>query len=514
MLRAQEHPFVPGDAVLASHFSTSPVAAPSAARLARRYCPGVRGRAIALWGRSEGKGRVKDSDSFDPRRWGASPAAPPAPGELSFDPRSWAAPAKPAMPVAPARGRNDGRAPLAAAASLAILAAGALAAWSARPPAPVARRPSVVAAPMAVDIAPTRRVLTVASPAEIAPSLIAAGVVAIDAHAVGARATVALGKAAGDVRLVFDMTGVAPRARLNFAEATHPDGSGLALTRSGEAFTAQSYAAALTERLVVVRGKLDAQSFYSSAVAAGVNDTLIAEFANAFSFDFDLQREVKPGDGLEAGYEQRFNAGGETVGAPVLVYASLATPAKARALYRFTRPGDKAPGWFDAAGRSTRRALMRTPIDGARITSPFGMREHPILGFMKMHKGTDFAAPTGTPIFAAGDATVEFAGPKGPNGNFVKLRHDNGWETLYLHMNRIWPTVATGARVSQGQQIGEVGTTGRSTGPHLHYEVHVSGEPVDPLGIDTGSGVALNGSALAAFKQARAKVDAARGETG
>ena len=463
-------------------------------------------------------GDSDDRNSFDPRRWRAT--EPAAVADPSFDPRSWATPPRPPAlppspspkPAQPSRARSGGREVAPFGLSAAIVAIGALAAWSARPPAHVRPAPAAVAsAPAGADKVPTRRTLTLSSPTEIGGSLIAAGIAPTDAQTASARATAALGTAPGDVRLVFDMTGVAPHAQLAFAEVTHPDGSGLALTRAEDGFTAKAYAAALTERLVVVHGKLDAQNFYSSAVAAGINDTLISDFVNAFTFDFDLQREVAPGDAIEAGYEQRFNANGEAVGVPVLVYASLATPAKARALYRFTPPGRKTPGWFDAAGHSTRRALMRTPIDGARITSPFGMREHPILGFMKMHKGTDFAAPVGTPIYASGDATVEFSGPKGPNGNFVKLRHDNGWETLYLHMNRIWPAVTAGVRVAQGQQIGEVGTTGRSTGPHLHYEVHVAGEPVDPLGIDTGTGVALSGPALAAFKQTRAKVDAARG---
>jgi len=156
---------------------------------------------------------------------------------------------------------------------------------------------------------------------------------------------------------------------------------------------------------------------------------------------------------------------------------------------------------------------MRTPVDSARITSRFGMREHPILGYQKMHRGTDFAAPTGTPIFASGSAVVEFSGPKGANGNFVRLRHDNGWETLYLHMNRILPGVTAGAHVSQGQQIGEVGTTGRSTGPHLHYEVHIDGQPVDPMTIPTGTGQSLSGKGLTAFRKERDRIDQQRAAT-
>jgi murein DD-endopeptidase MepM/ murein hydrolase activator NlpD len=153
---------------------------------------------------------------------------------------------------------------------------------------------------------------------------------------------------------------------------------------------------------------------------------------------------------------------------------------------------------------------MRTPVDGARVSSSFGFRTHPILGYQKLHRGVDFAAPTGTPIYAAGAATIEFAGPKGANGNFVALRHDNGWRTLYLHMNAFGPGITTGARVSQGQQVGEVGTTGRSTGPHLHYEVHIDGEPVDPMTIQVGEGRSLSGPLLAAFVEARNRIDQVR----
>lgn len=262
-----------------------------------------------------------------------------------------------------------------------------------------------------------------------------------------------------------------------------------------------------------MRGELDGESFYSSAVAAGVSDVLVGPFANAFRYDFDIQREVAPGDIFEAGFEERVNADGEPVGAPRLVYASLATAAKTRALYLYQLPGDAEAEWFDSSGRSSRRALMRTPVDAARISSGFGMRGHPILGFRKMHRGTDFAAPTGTPIFAAGDATVSFAGMKGANGNFVRLRHDNGWETLYLHMNRIAPAIIPGSRVAQGMQIGEVGTTGRSTGPHLHYEVHIDGQAVDPMSIETGGGRSIPTAAMVGFRKIRDAIDAKRAET-
>lgn len=372
----------------------------------------------------------------------------------------------------------------------------------------------------AVALATSRRILTVAGADAIRPSLVAAGVDAAEADAAARRARGPLGPGSDDVRLVFDIDG----GHLVRLDATREDGAGIALARGGGGgggFTQQTLSAHLVRRLTIVRGELDARDFYSAAVAAGINDTLVSDFANAFAFDFDLQREVAPGDIFEAGFEQRYNAAGNPVGVPVLVYASLETAAKSRALYRFEPPGKKGvaadgqaatgPKWYDANGRSTVRTLMRTPIDGARISSPFGMREHPVLGFMKLHRGTDFAAPTGTPIFASGDAVVEFAGLKGPNGNFVKLRHDNGWETLYLHMNRILPGIIAGARVVQGRQIGEVGTTGRSTGPHLHYEVHIDGQPTDPLALQMGkSSEALTGAALKAFDALRDRVDARR----
>ncbi|HMP55014.1 MAG TPA: M23 family metallopeptidase [Novosphingobium sp.] len=155
---------------------------------------------------------------------------------------------------------------------------------------------------------------------------------------------------------------------------------------------------------------------------------------------------------------------------------------------------------------------MRTPVDGARISSKFGMRFHPVLKYNRLHGGTDFAAPIGTPIYAAADAVVEFAAMKGANGNLTILRHDNGWRTYYLHQNVFSPGIAPGVRVNQGQHIGDVGTTGRSTGPHLHYEVHIDGERVDPLSIKTDDAERkrLEGPALDAFMRERDRIDQAR----
>ncbi|MEG3088579.1 M23 family metallopeptidase [Sphingomonas sp. PB4P5] len=464
----------------------------------------------------------RDGPSFDPRHWNAPPSGAASPTDsASFDPHSWIAPpAPPPPPPAPPAPKppRDRRPLLAAASSLAILVTGGIAAFVSRPTTPPVATAAAAPAAMpsgATDASTSQRTLILSGAADIAPSLGASGIAADEAIRAGRQAAAALGAGTGDIRLIFDMVGKPGAATLARLEATHDDGSGLTLIRAADGrFTEQRQAAHLVTKLEVVRGELDAESFYSSAVAAGINDNLVGDFANAFVFDFDMQREVAPGDIFEAGFQQRYNAAGDPVGLPVLVYAALNTATKSRALYRFSQAGDKKPGWYDSNGRSTVRTLMRTPIDGARISSQFGFREHPVLGFVKMHKGTDFAAPTGTPIFASGDAIVDFAGPKGANGNFVRLRHDNGWQTLYLHMNRIWPGIAPGVRVTQGEQIGEVGTTGRSTGPHLHYEVHIDGQPVNPLSIETGSGGrTLTGTALEDFRRLRDKIDARRADS-
>jgi murein DD-endopeptidase MepM/ murein hydrolase activator NlpD len=454
-------------------------------------------------------GSDSDSPSFDPRTWIQAPAAqPPSPPTTSRPARS---------PSPPARnGSSEGSGGktryLALGSGVAIALLGAVTAWSARPanPKPVATTSRPEPKPV---VAPGGKSSTIVVPgvADLASNLLAASFTRADAEAVARRAATALGAQAGEIRVSFDYRTTAEGLQLEQLTATRSDGTGITLTARGDGSLAETrQVAQLSRKLRIVRGELDAQSFYSSAVAAGVSDAIVSDFANAFQFDFDLQREVAPGDIIEAGFEQGYNSSGEEVGAPVLVYASLSTAAKSRALYRFRAPGEAKAEWFDSNGRSTRRALMRTPVEAARISSGFGMRDHPILGYAKMHRGTDFAAPTGTPIYASGDATVVFAGPKGANGNFVKLHHDNGWETLYLHMNRILAGVAPGMRVVQGQQIGEVGTTGRSTGPHLHYEVHIDGQPVNPLSIDTGTGRTLSGKALAAFRSVRNAIDTQR----
>jgi murein DD-endopeptidase MepM/ murein hydrolase activator NlpD len=462
----------------------------------------------------------RDEASFDPKTWLSAPAETtrrPGADDASFDIRSWAGDTTPPPPPPPAP--KPARAPIdpllrtrlaALGAGTALALLGGVAAYASREERP---KPAPAAMPSEPAAFTSRRTLVLASAAEIEPTLRASGILAAEATEAGRQALAALGTTPGEIRLIFDMRSDGSAAHLDSLEATRNDGAGLVLRRTPQGFATKTLAAALETRLTVVRGEIDSNSFYSSAVSAGVTDSLISDFANAFSFDFDMQREVAPGDIFEVAFEQAHNPAGEAVGVPRLVYVSLRTDEKSRALYRFTPPGEREAGWFDGNGFSTVRALMRTPVDSARISSQFGYRTHPILGYQKLHRGTDFAAPTGTPIYASGSATVDFAGMKGANGNFVRLRHDNGWQTLYLHMNRILSGIEPGVHVAQGQQIGEIGTTGRSTGPHLHYEVHIDGQPVDPLTIETGTGQSLSGKALAAFRKERDRVDQQRAAT-
>lgn len=200
------------------------------------------------------------------------------------------------------------------------------------------------------------------------------------------------------------------------------------------------------------------------------------------------------------------------VGAGDILYGRLKWRGrqKEKGYYLFEPESGGRGDYFDAAGESARRLLMKTPIDGARLSSGFGTRKHPILGYQKAHKGVDFAASRGTPIMAAGDGVVERAGPYGSFGNYVRIRHAQGYKTAYAHMNSIKKGVRTGVRVRQGEVIGYVGTTGRSTGPHLHYEVHLKDTPVNPQSLKIATGYELGGKDLARFKEVRDRINAMR----
>jgi murein DD-endopeptidase MepM/ murein hydrolase activator NlpD len=251
-------------------------------------------------------------------------------------------------------------------------------------------------------------------------------------------------------------------------------------------------------------------SLYASALAHGATDREIAALADAFSYDVDFQRDVRPGDNFELVFERFYDDEGNTVRTGELLFVGLESRRGSRAFYQFLPPGDARPDWYDADGKSARRFLMKTPINGARLSSGFGMRLHPILGYSRMHRGTDFAAPIGTPILAAGDGTIVRAGPFGSFGNYIRIRHANGYDTAYAHMSRFVRGMRAGARVRQGQVIGYVGTTGRSTGPHLHYEVLRGGSQINPMTLRVANGRNLEGRQLELFQIERERIDTLR----
>lgn len=273
-------------------------------------------------------------------------------------------------------------------------------------------------------------------------------------------------------------------------------------------FEARAIDRPLSRELTISSGIITS-SLFEAGNDAEVPMRVLLDLIRTYSFDVDFQRDIQPSDSFEVLYEQFADEDGEIVKTGEMLYASLTLSQEEIALYRYT-PKSGVTDYFDSKGQSVRKTLMRTPIDGARLSSGYGMRHHPVLGYTKMHRGIDFAAPTGTPIYAAGDGVVERAGRFGAYGNYIRLRHTNSYGTAYAHLKGYAKGIKAGARVKQGQVIGYVGTTGRSTGPHLHYEVLVSGKRVNPTSLKLPSGENLKGKELRAFKAAIAEVDALR----
>ena len=270
-------------------------------------------------------------------------------------------------------------------------------------------------------------------------------------------------------------------------------------------FAARAEQRPLTRSVELATGTIHS-SLFEAARDASVPPTVLAEVIRAFSYDVDFQREIHPDDSFEMMFERVYDEHGAAVGAGNLVYASMTLGTTHLRLYRYT-PANAGSDFFTARGESVRKALLRTPVDGARLSSGFGMRFHPILGYTKMHRGVDFAVPSGTPIMAAGDGIVRDAGWHGDYGNLVVLRHNGTFETAYAHMSRVASGLHTGQRVRQGQVIGYVGATGRATGPHLHYEVRIRGEATNPMSVKMQPGQQLAGKELANFRVVADAVD-------
>ena len=248
------------------------------------------------------------------------------------------------------------------------------------------------------------------------------------------------------------------------------------------------------------------KSLYLSAVNSRVPNAIIAELIRIFSWDVDFQRDIQQGDSFQVMFEQLKDDQGNIVHNKTISFASLNLSGKTISIYGHQQE-DGTWDYYNEAGMSTQKALMRTPIDGARLSSGFGARKHPILGYTMMHRGIDFAAPSGTPVYAAGDGVVSFASRKGAYGNLIKIRHNKTYSTAYAHLKKFAKRVRRGSRVKQGQVIGFVGTTGRSTGPHLHYEIFVNKKRTNPLRVRMPSGKKLHGSELKKFLLTKKTID-------
>jgi murein DD-endopeptidase MepM/ murein hydrolase activator NlpD len=281
------------------------------------------------------------------------------------------------------------------------------------------------------------------------------------------------------------------------------------LTRSVDGgFTAPSTNVPLQRDVARAAGTIQS-SLFEAGQSDGVPIEVMTEVIHAFSYDVDFQREIQPGDSYEVLYERFDDADGHFAKTGDILYAALTLKGHTLALYRYTTP-DGHTDWFNPKGDSVRKALLRTPVDGAKITSGFGMRMHPILGYSLMHKGVDFGAPTGTPIYAAGDGVIQMIGPASGYGNYIRIKHTATYSTAYGHMSRFAAGLRIGSRVHQGQVIAYVGMTGRATGPHLHYEVLVNGKQINPQSVKLPTGEKLAGKALKAFLVYAANIDRQR----
>ena len=260
----------------------------------------------------------------------------------------------------------------------------------------------------------------------------------------------------------------------------------------------------LYKKEVVIKKEIK-NNLYSAAVEAGVEPNIIIEFARIFGFEVDFQRDIRKGNWFEIFYERLEDDNNIVKDTGKIIYASMFVNGEEINLYNFK--DKKEIGYYDIKGKSIVKSLMKTPINGARLSSSYGMRKHPILGYNKMHKGTDFAAPSSTPIMASGSGTVTRARWCGGGGNCVKIKHNSTYETVYAHMKNFARGIKEGRKVKQGQIIGYVGSTGLSTGPHLHYEVIVNGKKVNSQRLKLPSGKILKGEERKEFELQRIKID-------
>ncbi len=276
------------------------------------------------------------------------------------------------------------------------------------------------------------------------------------------------------------------------------------IRKSQDSFIVKENILQLYKKEVVIKSIIK-NNLYSSAVNAGIQPNIIIEFARIFGFEVDFQRDIRKGDWFEILYEKFEDDNNKVRDTGKIIYASMFVNGEEINLYNFKYNNEE--DYYNIKGKSITKSLMKTPINGARLSSSFGMRKHPILGYNKMHKGTDFAAPSGTPIMASGSGTVTRARWCGGGGNCVKIKHNSTYETIYAHMKAFAKGIKEGRKVKQGQIIGYVGSTGLSTGPHLHYEVIVNGKKVNSQKLKLPSGKILKGEERKEFELDRIKID-------
>ena len=264
------------------------------------------------------------------------------------------------------------------------------------------------------------------------------------------------------------------------------------------------------DKQIIYKENVILESLYKSATEENIPANIVLEFARIYGFQVDFQRDIKTKDKFQVMYEVFLDQNKEVVETGEIFFANLVLSNKDNSLYYFDKDGSE--GHYDKNGKSVKKALMKTPINGARLSSPYGMRKHPIDGYNKMHQGTDFAAPKGTPIMASGNGIIQKAGWCGGGGNCVKIKHNSTYQTVYAHMSKFARGIKKGVRVKQGQTIGFVGSTGKSTGPHLHYEVIINGKKVNSQKLKLPSGKILKGEERKLFETHKIKLDVVKSE--
>ena len=278
------------------------------------------------------------------------------------------------------------------------------------------------------------------------------------------------------------------------------------ISRNNEKFEIKSNQLKLYPELVYKEVEIQ-NSIYDSLININTPENIIMDFVQLFSFDIDFQREIRQGNKIKILYKKFNDEKQNFVKSGSIYFAEIQLHNHSYELYRFENEDKKLVGYFDSKGKSATKALMKTPINGAKLSSGYGMRKHPILGYNKKHQGVDFAAPKGTPIMAAGTGHIEFVGNNGGAGKYIRIKHMNGYKTAYAHLSKYASGINKNVKVKQGQTIGYVGTTGLSTGPHLHYEVWFNGKRINPMTMKLPSGKKLENNDLEVFLKLKEEID-------